>query len=354
MSAHSTRYEDLLPAFALDAAEGEELHELEEHLAGGCVDCQRLLALWQRDLEDLAAAAPPAPPPAGFRERLLAAVADEAATSGAGAGASRPDQAPSLSGLASSLSAPPGSPAGPVDSSSDPTGSSSDPAGSSSGPAGSSSGPAGSSSGPADSRFHPVRSSFAPAAPPLPPAAAPPRAGRIYRWLLPIAALLAIALWGVLRQASLVEEVRRLSADLASVERQAAALGRQLGEVRGENRRMARALQIIAAPGVQTVVLAGLGPTPRAAGHAYVNAAARKAMFYAYDLPPLAPDKTYELWFIDPAGPVPAGLFEVDPRGTASVEVDNVAPDRRILAWAVTIEPRGGVPKPTGAMVLKG
>jgi anti-sigma-K factor RskA len=27
---------------------------------------------------------------------------------------------------------------------------------------------------------------------------------------------------------------------------------------------------------------------------------------------------------------------------------------QRIEAWAVTIEPRGGVPKPTGAFVLKG
>jgi|HubBroStandDraft_3_1064219.scaffolds.fasta_scaffold02857_1 anti-sigma-K factor RskA len=332
MSAHSTRYEDLLPAFALDAAEGEELHELEEHLAAGCVDCQRLLALWQRDLEDLAAAAPPATPPAGFRERLLTAVAGEAAATGASAGESRPAQESSLSGPSGSLPTPLASPAGPEDSGS---------------------GLAGSSSDPADSRFRPAASSSAQAPSPS-PSVPPPGAGRIYRWLLPIAALLAVALWGVLRQASLVEEVHRLSADLASVHRQAAALGRQLGEVRGENRRMARALQIIAAPGVQTVVLAGLGPTPRAAGHAYVNAAERKAMFYAYDLPPLAPDKTYELWFIDPAGPVPAGLFEVDPRGMAGVEVDNVAPGRRILAWAVTIEPRGGVPKPTGAMVLKG
>jgi len=56
---HTPRIEELLPAYALGALEGEELRELEEHLAGGCEECGRQLALWQGDLEELAAAVPP-------------------------------------------------------------------------------------------------------------------------------------------------------------------------------------------------------------------------------------------------------------------------------------------------------
>jgi hypothetical protein len=322
MSAHSTRYEELLPAFALGAADGEELRELEQHLAAGCAECDRLLVVWQGDLEELAIAVAPVPPPAGARETLLAEIAREAkATGPAAPGASS-------AGAAAAAAPPAAIPSGPAV------------------------GSAGSAAAAADPNAASTRPG--PAAAPLPHEAGPPAAGRISRWLLPLAALLAIALWGVMRQASLSEEVRRLSSELQGVRRQAAALGRQLAEVRGENLRMARALEIIAAPGVQTVSLSGLGPTPRAAGHTYVNPEARKALFYAYGLPPLPPGKTYELWFIDPTGPVPAGVFAVDPRGMASLEVDNVAPTQRILAWAVTIEPRGGVPKPTGAMVLKG
>ena len=105
-------------------------------------------------------------------------------------------------------------------------------------------------------------------------------------------------------------------------------------------------------PGVQSVVLAGLGPSPGAKGRTYVNPSTRDALFYAFDLPSLPADKTYELWFIAAGKPVAAGTFDVDPRGTGTVRVERV--NDQIQAWAVTIEPRGGVPQPTGAMVLKG
>jgi anti-sigma-K factor RskA len=44
----------------------------------------------------------------------------------------------------------------------------------------------------------------------------------------------------------------------------------------------------------------------------------------------------------------------VDERGSGSLRVEHVAPAGQIQAWAVTVEPEGGVPQPTGAMVLKG
>jgi anti-sigma-K factor RskA len=85
-----------------------------------------------------------------------------------------------------------------------------------------------------------------------------------------------------------------------------------------------------------------------------VNPRSREALFYAFGLSPLPQDKTYQLWYIAAGKPVSAGTFAVDPRGTASLRVDRVGDPRSIQAWAVTVEPRGGVPQPTGAMVLKG
>ena len=105
---------------------------------------------------------------------------------------------------------------------------------------------------------------------------------------------------------------------------------------------------------MRSVVLAGLGPTPGAAGHTYINPQTRDALFYAFNLPRLHEEKTYQLWFIADGKPVSAGVFGVDERGTARVRVEKVADVKDIQAWAVTIEPRGGVPQPTGAMVLKG
>ncbi len=53
---HSTRHEELVPEYALGPLAGEELRELEAHLASGCAACEQRLALWQdEDLEEAAA-----------------------------------------------------------------------------------------------------------------------------------------------------------------------------------------------------------------------------------------------------------------------------------------------------------
>ncbi|MFY9824893.1 MAG: zf-HC2 domain-containing protein, partial [Thermoanaerobaculia bacterium] len=82
-SPHSARFEELLPAKALGALDGEDLRALEEHLAGGCEECRRQLELWDRDLETLAASVPPVEPSQTTRARVLrlAAGAADAAPS---------------------------------------------------------------------------------------------------------------------------------------------------------------------------------------------------------------------------------------------------------------------------------
>jgi anti-sigma-K factor RskA len=112
-------------------------------------------------------------------------------------------------------------------------------------------------------------------------------------------------------------------------------------------------MAIISAPGMKPIALAALKAPPGAQGYAFVDRGAQRAVFVAANLPPLAPDKTYELWFIADGKPVPAGTFGVDASGrSGTVTVSGVAD--RVQAWAVTVEPRGGVPQPTGTMVLKG
>jgi anti-sigma-K factor RskA len=260
---HTPRIEELLPAYALDALDGDDLLELEEHLAGDCDECRRQLALWQGDLEELAAAVTPVEPSEITRARILR-----------------------LAG---------GSPA-------------------------------------------------------------PARAvRRTSGWLAAAAlVLLGLAVWGFAGQARLRGEVRRLAAARDGQAREVERLSGEVVAARSQAVKAEQALQILAAPGVQSVVLAGLAAAPGAKGRAYVNPSSREALFYAFDLPALPQDKTYELWFIAGGKPVAAGTFAVDPRGAASLRVDRVADAGRIDAWAVTVEPRGGVPQPTGAMVLKG
>ncbi|HEY2738361.1 MAG TPA: hypothetical protein VGK45_08145, partial [Thermoanaerobaculia bacterium] len=73
---HTARFDELLPAYALGALDGDDLRELEAHIATGCAECRRQIDLWQGDLEALASAVEPITPSAGLRERMLRAADD--------------------------------------------------------------------------------------------------------------------------------------------------------------------------------------------------------------------------------------------------------------------------------------
>ena len=269
---HSPRFEEMLPAYALGALDGEDLRELESHLEAGCPECEDLLVLWQGDVEALAAAAPPLAPADTTRARLLRSLEAEAppapAKSADSAGASRARGLPAWLGLAA-------------------------------------------------------------------------------------AALLVVAAWGWIERGRLSGQVEELTAERDRLAQRAEGLDRQLGQAQTEAARLAQTLQTVAAPGGRAIVLAGLDPAPGASGRTFVDPSAGRAVFTASHLPALPAGKTYQLWFIPADGkPVSAGVFATDAQGAATLEVERIAPD--IQLWAVTIEPAGGLPQPTGAMVLKG
>ena len=107
-------------------------------------------------------------------------------------------------------------------------------------------------------------------------------------------------------------------------------------------------------PSVQLALLTGLQPAPAAKAKMLWSPNASKGIFYCDWLPPLPAGKSYQLWVIGAKGPVSAGVFDPDPQGAAVVTVSRVSYQGGALQFAVTIEPRGGVPQPTGSMVLAG
>jgi len=174
------------------------------------------------------------------------------------------------------------------------------------------------------------------------------------RWaMLAAAAALLIAVGSGVRHARLSDEMERVASERDRLARQVSGMSQQASLARAEAQRMAVSLGIMTSPGARCVHLAGLGPTPTAVGHAFVNSVQGEAVFFALGLPKLEEDKTYQLWWIEEGKPVSAGIFKVDERGTGNVQVKS-APQGAADAWAVTVEPAGGVPQPTGEMVLKG
>lgn len=177
----------------------------------------------------------------------------------------------------------------------------------------------------------------------------------VRRWF-PYAAAAGFALLSVvlgLENARIKSDLTELAEQRGQMENEIRLLRGDLDRARGETRVLTAAQRIVAAPQARVAVLAGLEGSPDASANTYVDEAGGRAVFYASGLSPLSGDKTYQLWFIGGEGPVSGGIFEPDETGGATLLVDAEVPTDQPLVWAVTVEPAGGVPQPTGEMVLK-
>ena len=168
--------------------------------------------------------------------------------------------------------------------------------------------------------------------------------------LLRIAAvlLLAVATWSLWSQLALhreVEQARDHNRALLSRLRQSEE---ELLQARDRLASTSAALATVAA-GPETV-LAGLGGR-RTNKKKYSG---RDGVLLVVEGLPRPPeDRTYQLWGIVDGTPVSAGLFSTDADGGGFLWTD-VVPAGAVELWAVTEEPAGGVPRPTGDMVLRG
>jgi anti-sigma-K factor RskA len=112
-------------------------------------------------------------------------------------------------------------------------------------------------------------------------------------------------------------------------------------------------LVVLTAPDMTRVELAGQAAAPSATARAFWSRS-RGLVFTASDLPPLPAGRTYQLWVVTAPAPVSAGLMKPDLNGAVSAIFTSPPNTARPTAMAVTIEPDGGVPAPTGAMYLVG
>ena len=76
--------------------------------------------------------------------------------------------------------------------------------------------------------------------------------------------------------------------------------------------------------------------------------------FIAHNLAPLRTGRTYQLWLVTATKKISAGTFAANARGDAFVQATYALDRTALKAVAVTEEPAGGVPQPTGAMIVVG
>jgi hypothetical protein len=144
-------------------------------------------------------------------------------------------------------------------------------------------------------------------------------------------------------------------ADLAATRENVARLD---GLVKERDRQISLSSQEVSwlkDPRVQVALLKGLEGTPAARGKLLWNPGTKQGILWVSGLPPLPPGKSYELWAFVGDQPVPAGTFDAASDAPAVIPLERQASfDDTAAHFAVTVEPRGGVPAPTGATVLSG
>ncbi len=111
---------------------------------------------------------------------------------------------------------------------------------------------------------------------------------------------------------------------------------------------------VLTSPDLTQVNLAGQRPAPRAIGRAFWSRSSG-LVFAATELPQLPAGRTYQLWFLrGTSPPVSAGLLKPDGSGRMTAAFDTPASVGTSTGLAVSIEPDGGVPAPTGELYLVG
>lgn len=141
-------------------------------------------------------------------------------------------------------------------------------------------------------------------------------------------------------------ELDLLRRELAQREQEAAGLRKAVAQ-RDEMLTFLKSAQ------VKVVSLTGLEQAKSAGALLLYDQETKKAFFYAFNMPSLPSGKTYQLWAIVDK-PVSAGTFETDSGQKGRLIIKNLPDLSRITKFAVSLEPQGGRPQPTGAIYLAG
>jgi anti-sigma-K factor RskA len=112
-------------------------------------------------------------------------------------------------------------------------------------------------------------------------------------------------------------------------------------------------IEVLAAKDTVVVSLAEQKQQPQGTARVLYNSR-RGMIVYNGTLPQAPQDKSYQLWLVPTSGaPISAGVFE-SVNGVTNRVIASVPPGTTAKAFAVTLEPKGGKPAPTGPFVLVG
>lgn len=132
----------------------------------------------------------------------------------------------------------------------------------------------------------------------------------------------------------------------------------EITELQSQLDRQEQLLTVLSAREITLVNMNGLEPSPEGYGKILWDPENGEAVLQLANLPAPPQDKDYQLWLIKAGeNPISAGVFNFEQPSTDlffRVEQLNEQPSPQSNSFAVTLEPKGGVPQPTGDMFLLG
>lgn len=169
-------------------------------------------------------------------------------------------------------------------------------------------------------------------------------------WWFAAAAVFFLALfgWSELRLRALNEEMRVLQTEKDAISEENMRLASETRAARARLDAMRSASQL--------VHLAASADTTRASANVFMDGARHRAVVVFENLEQNDSGHSYQLWIIrgDMKPPMSVGVFDAEADGRAELEVSDMPVDVPIAGLAVTLEPRGGLPAPSGKVLLQG
>jgi anti-sigma-K factor RskA len=175
-----------------------------------------------------------------------------------------------------------------------------------------------------------------------------------WSWL-PAAASVALAIGLGLYSSQLRGRVEDLQVRLRDAIARANAGDRLVADAQQAVSEAERHVSVLSSPDLARIELKGQPVAPAASGRAFWSRS-RGLVFSAADLPASPPGKTYQLWVLTAqTPPISNGwLLKPDARGRVDAMFNTPVTMPQPVAIAVSIEPEGGVPAPTGELFLVG
>lgn len=117
-------------------------------------------------------------------------------------------------------------------------------------------------------------------------------------------------------------------------------------------------LKVLQSRRIEIMTMGGMKVNPVGYGKILWDPEKKMAILQVSNLPPVPKGMDYQLWIYKDNKPMSAGVFTVANEGQREnyfkVQPLDMMGEKGVDAFAVTLEPKGGMPQPTGEMYLHG